>query len=40
MRIAQMVVERHETIDWNIVENLEESERGEGGFGSTGTSTQ
>lgn len=39
MRIAQMVVERHETIAWDIVENLEESERGEGGFGSTGTST-
>lgn len=39
MRIAQMVVERHETIDWDIVENLEESERGEGGFGSTGTSS-
>lgn len=39
MRIAQMVVERHETIGWDIVENLEESERGEGGFGSTGTSS-
>lgn len=39
MRIAQMVVERHETIAWDIVENLEESDRGEGGFGSTGTST-
>lgn len=37
MRIAQMVVEKHETIGWNIVEDLDESERGAGGFGSTGT---
>ncbi|MEM6812178.1 MAG: dUTP diphosphatase [Pseudomonadota bacterium] len=37
MRIAQMVVERHEKIEWDVVESLEESERGEGGFGSTGT---
>ena len=36
MRIAQMVVERYETVGWEIVESLEESERGEGGFGSTG----
>ncbi len=39
MRIAQMVIERHETISWDIVENLEESARGESGFGSTGTKT-
>ncbi|GJL85334.1 MAG: deoxyuridine 5'-triphosphate nucleotidohydrolase [Micavibrio sp.] len=37
MRIAQMVVERFETISWKVVDSLEESERGEGGFGSTGT---
>lgn len=37
MRIAQMVVERHEIIEWNVVESLEETERGESGFGSTGT---
>ena len=37
MRIAQMVIERHETIAWDIVDSLDESERGEGGFGSTGT---
>ncbi len=37
MRIAQMVVERFETVSWNVVDSLEDSERGEGGFGSTGT---
>ena len=35
-RIAQMVVARHETVEWEPVETLEESERGSGGFGSTG----
>lgn len=38
-RIAQMVVAKHERIDWvevESVEQLEESERGAGGFGSTG----
>ncbi len=37
MRIAQMVIEKHEHIEWRVVESLEETERGEGGFGSTGT---
>ncbi len=37
MRIAQMVVERYETVSWSVVDTLEESARGEGGFGSTGT---
>ena len=37
MRIAQMVVERFEIVEWDVVEELEESTRGEGGFGSTGT---
>lgn len=37
MRIAQMVVERHEHVEWKVMENLDETERGEGGFGSTGT---
>lgn len=36
-RIAQMVVARHERVEWEQVEALEESARGEGGFGSTGT---
>ena len=38
MRIAQMVVTRYETVEWNEVEVLEESKRGKGGYGSTGTS--
>jgi len=35
-RIAQMVIARYEKIEWNIVEVLNQSNRGEGGFGSTG----
>ena len=35
-RIAQMVVARHETVEWEPVEELGRSSRGEGGFGSTG----
>ena len=35
-RIAQMVVARHEQVEWELTEELDESERGEGGFGSTG----
>jgi dUTP pyrophosphatase len=35
-RIAQLVVARHETIEWHPVEKLEDTHRGEGGFGSTG----
>lgn len=37
MRIAQMVIAKHETVQWDVVDALEESERGAGGFGSTGT---
>ena len=36
-RIAQMVIARHEQADWVEVEELAESSRGAGGFGSTGT---
>ena len=36
MRVAQMVVEKHEHIEWEVVKDLEETERGDGGFGSTG----
>ena len=36
-RIAQMVVARHERVEWQQVEVLAESGRGAGGFGSTGT---
>ena len=35
-RIAQMVFAKHETAQWEEVTALEESARGEGGFGSTG----
>ena len=36
-RIAQMVVARYETVEWDVVDTLDETERGAGGFGSTGT---
>lgn len=36
-RICQMVINKVESIQWNQVESLEESERGKGGFGHTGT---
>jgi dUTP pyrophosphatase len=35
-RIAQMVVSKHEQIEWVPVSELENSSRGAGGFGSTG----
>lgn len=35
-RIAQMVIAKHEQIAWEKVEVLDSSDRGEGGFGSTG----
>lgn len=35
-RIAQMVVASHEKVEWESVEELEETVRGEGGFGHTG----
>ncbi|MCS6968931.1 MAG: dUTP diphosphatase [Cytophagales bacterium] len=35
-RIAQMVVARHERITWRVVEELSSTERGAGGYGSTG----
>ena len=35
-RIAQMVIAKHEQASWIEVETLEETERGVGGFGSTG----
>lgn len=35
-RIAQMVVAKHERVEWQEVDSLEESDRGAGGFGSTG----
>lgn len=35
-RIAQMVVARHARIEWDVVESLDDTARGAGGFGSTG----
>ena len=35
-RIAQMVIARHEQGDFVVVEELDETERGEGGYGHTG----
>ncbi|MDA9334911.1 dUTP diphosphatase [Flavobacteriaceae bacterium] len=35
-RIAQLVIAKHERADWREVEQLNETARGEGGFGSTG----
>jgi len=35
-RIAQMVVARHEKVDWREVEVLNETSRGAGGYGHTG----
>ncbi|WP_317899553.1 dUTP diphosphatase [Aurantibacillus circumpalustris] len=35
-RIAQMVVAKHERIEWYVVSALKDSKRGVGGFGSTG----
>lgn len=36
-RIAQLVIAKHERAEWTAVEELSETVRGEGGFGSTGT---
>ncbi len=35
-RVAQMIISRYETIDWQPVETLEETTRGAGGFGHSG----
>lgn len=36
-RIAQMVLAKHERAEWMEVDSLSETDRGAGGFGSTGT---
>ncbi len=36
-RICQMVIAKHEQVEWEQVDILEETDRGEGGFGHTGT---
>lgn len=40
MRIAQMVIAKHETISWQLVDELGETDRGQGGMGSTGVSSK
>ena len=35
-RIAQLVIAKHEQADWQLVEELENTDRGASGFGSTG----
>ena len=35
-RIAQLVVSKHDIVQWEIVERLEDTDRGSGGFGHTG----
>jgi dUTP pyrophosphatase len=37
-RIAQMVIQKYETANFSVVESLDETDRGEGGFGSSGVS--
>lgn len=37
-RIAQLVIAKYERVTWELVDELGTSERGSGGFGSTGTS--
>jgi dUTP pyrophosphatase len=36
-RIAQLVIAKHERAEWIEVQELSETDRGDGGFGSTGT---
>lgn len=36
MRIAQMVIAKYEKVEWQEADSLDETERGAGGFGSTG----
>jgi dUTP pyrophosphatase len=35
-RICQMIIAGHETVEWDLVEILNETQRGDGGFGHTG----
>jgi len=40
MRVAQMVVAQYTRVNFNLVEQLDETARGAGGFGSTGTAAK
>lgn len=35
-RIAQMIVAKYERVEWQLTNQIEDTERGSGGFGSTG----
>ena len=35
-RICQMIISRHEKVEWKLVQSLNQTERGKGGFGHTG----
>lgn len=35
-RIAQLIIEQCHTVEWKLMNTLEDSQRGEGGFGSSG----
>lgn len=37
MRIAQLIISKYEHVNWQEVDSLSETKRGDGGFGSTGT---
>lgn len=37
MRIAQMIINQFSQVNWNLVDELDDTNRGSGGFGSTGT---
>lgn len=37
MRIAQLIVARHERVEWQLVNELPQTSRGTGGYGSTGS---
>lgn len=36
-RVAQMVITNHAHVEWSVVETLDDTERGAGGFGHSGT---
>lgn len=35
-RVCQMIIAQHATVQWEVVDSLQETERGAGGFGHTG----
>lgn len=39
MRMAQLIISKYEHVSWQEVDSLSQTERGQGGFGSTGTGT-